>query len=200
MKHHCPRHNFIKRTLFAGLSLASLTFAWHAHALDRYTVDPEHSFSVYEYNHWGLSRQQGRFDGNTGFIELDLDNSSGSVSIDIPTALVHTGVALFDKAMRSGSFFDVEKYPHMQFRSTRLEFANDKLTKVEGTLSIKGITKPITLELIDFNCHFMPIYAKRACGANGSAKILRSDFELGRFVPFVGDEVTLYITVEAIRD
>lgn len=173
----------------------------NAHAIDRYQIDPEHTFSVFEYNHWGLSLQRGRFDKNTGTIELDTANKTGSVQFEIDTASVSTGTALFDTSLRSPSFFDAMQFPKIAFKSNALRFDDaGKLTGIDGDLTIKGITKPAKFELTQFNCRFIVIYLRSACGANGYTKILRSDFNVGRYVPFVSDEVTLYFSVEAIKE
>ncbi|MFZ6844375.1 YceI family protein [Undibacterium sp. RuTC16W] len=182
------------------IALSSLS-SFSASAADRYVIDPEHTFSVFEYSHWGLSLQRGRFDKNSGVIELDLANKTGSVQFDIDASSVSTGVALFDNNLRSASFFDAAQFPTIAFKSTSLRFDdNARLTGIDGELTIKGVTRPAKFELTQFNCRFMVLYLKSACGANGSTKILRSDFNVGRYVPFVSDEVTLYFSVEAIKE
>lgn len=168
--------------------------------VDHYAIDSDHTFASFEYSHWGLSRQQGRFNHTSGYIELDRAAGSGKVDIEIATDSVDAGSSLFDDTLRSSIFFDATTYPKISFVSTALHFNGDSLTQVEGTLTIKGITKPVTLEITQFTCRFMLIYGKQACGANGFAKILRSDYKLGSYVPFVSDEVMLYVAVEAIKD
>ncbi|MFZ6673725.1 YceI family protein [Undibacterium sp. Xuan67W] len=189
--------NHIVRCAIAISSLVSAS----SYGTDRYVIDPEHTFSVFEYSHWGLSLQRGRFDKNSGVIELDLMNKTGSVQIDIDASSVSTGVALFDNNLRSTSFFDTAQFPKIAFKSTNLRFDdNARLTGIDGELTIKGVTRPAKFELTQFNCRFIVLYLKSACGANGSTKILRSDFNVGRYVPFVSDEVTLYFSVEAIKE
>lgn len=169
-------------------------------AAERYNIDPQHTFATFEYNHFGLSMQHGRFDGTSGFIEFDQTTETGEIMIEIDATSINTGVGLFDKSLRSSDFFDAEKYPKIRFTSSRLIFDGDNLKQVEGELTIKDITRAVTLELTHFNCRFMLVYGKRTCGANGFVKILRSDYRMGRYAPFVGDEVTLYISVEAIKE
>ncbi len=181
--------------------LMSVLVSSNANAFDRYKIDSEHTFSIFEYNHWGLSLQRGRFDRNSGMIEIDFENRTGSVLIEIEANSVSTGTAVFDTALRSTRFFDAANYPKITFKSTAIVFdETQKVVAMEGELTIKGITKPIRIELSQFNCRFMPLYLKKACGANGSSRILRSDFDLGRFTPFVSDEVTLFFSVEAIKE
>lgn len=171
-----------------------------SYATDHYVIDPKHTFSSFEYQHWGLSAQRGQFDKNSGFIDLDEDNKSGSITIEIDASSVHTGSELFDNIMRSDSFFATQQFQKIIFNSTKLIFNDDKLSQVEGNLTIKDKTKPVVIDITQFNCRFMLLYLKRACGANGFTKILRSDFGVDRFIPFVSDEVTLYFSVEGIKE
>ncbi|MFZ6757186.1 YceI family protein [Undibacterium sp. Ji50W] len=183
-----------------ALALITLAGCLPAMALDRYLVDTEHTFSSFEYKHWGLSMQRGRFDKNTGSIELDTDNKSGSLQIDIDADSINTGSDAFNKILRSEGFFDVQKYPKILFQSSKLIFNEDKLVQVEGDLTIRDIKRPVKVDITHFECRFMILYLKRACGANGYTKILRSDYGVGRYVPFVSDEVTLSFSVEAIKE
>lgn len=173
------------------------TSAW---AGDLYKIDPEHTFSYFEYNHWGLSLQRGRFDKSLGTIELDLAARTGSIDLQIETASVSTGSDIFNKILGSDNFFDAASYPKIIFKSTSMQFNEERPVRVDGELTIKGVTRPVSLEITRFECRFMLIYLKQACGANGFTKILRSDFNIGRYVPFVSDEVTLYFSVEGIRE
>ncbi|MFZ6656316.1 YceI family protein [Undibacterium sp. TJN19] len=179
--------------LLSGLSMTAI-------AADKYQVDPEHTFSYFEYQHWGLSVQRGRFDKNSGSIEIDTASKTGSLQIAIDADSINTGTETFNKILRSESFFNAEKYPKISFQSNRMVFNEDRLVQVEGDLTIKDVTRKVTVDITQFECRFMILYLKRACGANGSTKILRSDFGVGRYVPFVSDEVTLSFSVEAIKD
>lgn len=165
-----------------------------------YHIDPEHTFSSFEYMHWGLSLQRGRFDKNFGTIELDAAAKTGAIDIQIEAASISTGSELFNSVLRSNGFFDVANHPKIIFKSTGMQFDDDRPVRAVGELTIAGITKPVSLEITRFHCRFMILYLKPACGANGFAKILRSDFNLGRYVPFVSDEVTLHFSVEGIRE
>lgn len=186
------------RLLSPLLLCATLLAPWTVQAGQRYQIDPLHSFSSFEYSHWGLSYQRGRFDRTSGSIELDLAERSGSVSLEIDATSISAGSEAFDKVLRSDSFFDVAQYPRISFNSTRLVFVEDQLKQVEGQLTIKDVTRPVTVEVTRFACRFMIVYLKRACGANGQAAILRSDYHMGAYAPFVSDEVTLYFSIEGI--
>jgi polyisoprenoid-binding protein YceI len=189
------RLGFGKRVIVLMLLCACIP----ASSEDVYDIDPQHTFSSFEYTHWGLSRQQGRFDSTAGYIAFNSENNAVEVRIEIDATSLNTGTGEFDKTLRSADFFDVENYPKITFTSSRLQFEGERLTEVEGDLTIKGITRPIVLKIDHYHCRFMLIYGKRACGANGTAKILRSEFDMGRFTPFVSDRISLYIMVEAVR-
>ncbi len=180
--------------------LAVATTTSNGFAADRYIIDPEHTYSSFEYRHWGLSDQRGRFDNNSGSIDLDLAARTGAINILIDTASVSTGSETFNKVLRSDNFFDADTYPQISFKSSNMRFDGDKLVQVDGDLTIRGVTKPASFEITHFNCRFMFIYFKQACGANGYTRILRSDFGVGRYVPFVSDEVTLSFSVEGIKE
>ena len=80
------------------------------------------------------------------------------------------------------------------------KFEGDKLASINGELTIKGVTKPVTLAVASFNCAPHPFTKKEVCGANASTTIKRSEFNAGKNVPAVSDEVTLNIVVEAIKE
>lgn len=194
-------HSLVNKLL--GFVVACVGYAGShlANAADRYVIDSTHTYSMFEYMHWGLSIQQGRFDKNSGWIELDVDKRTGRVDLVIDATSISTGSGLFDTALRSSSFFETEVYPVIQFKSDNLVFDDaGKVIAIEGDLNIKNISKKVRFELTHFHCRFMPMYFKTACGANGYAKILRSDFGLGRYAPFVSDEVSLSFAIEAIRE
>ncbi|KAF3995917.1 YceI family protein [Glaciimonas immobilis] len=195
-----PRLVNINSLFFLLIALTFSAVSVAASAAEHYTIDPEHTFVSFEYSHWGLSMQRNRFDRSAGYIALDQPSGPGEIMIEIDAASVNTGTELFNKILRASDFFDAEKYPKIRFTSSHLFFDGDNLKQVEGELTIKDVTRTVSLEVTSFNCRFMVLYGKRACGANGFVKILRSDYHLGRFVPFVSDEVTLHIVVEAIKD
>ena len=188
--------NAIYTGLASGLALLCMTGT----AADHYLIDPQHSNAGFAYQHWGLSTQGGRFDRTAGTIDLDPIAKTGTIEVVIDAASVSTGTDEFNKALRGADFFDVANHPDIRFHSSQLQFDGDRLIRLDGDLTIKGITKPVVLDIGQFNCRFMLIYGRHTCGANGSARILRSAFNMGRYVPFVGDEVVLYFSVEGIHE
>lgn len=181
--------------LFA-LALTSVT-ASHA-APTTYQVDGSHTFPRFSYSHFGLSTQLSSFKNTSGTIIFDSTAKTGSVDITIDMNSVNTGVADFDGHLRGEDFFDTAKYPTATFKSTRVLFDGDKPARVEGLLTIKGITKPATLTVTSFLAMEHPMAKKPAIGANAYTEIKRSDFNAGKYAPYVGDEVRIDIALEAI--
>lgn len=183
-------------SLAIAATLSTAAFA----APETYVIQNAHTFPRFEYNHLGYSNQVSRFDKTSGTIVIDRVAKRGSVDVVIDTTSVNTGFALFNEHIQGEDLFDTAKYPTITFKSKKLKFDGDKLASVEGDLTIKGVTKPVTLTLASFHCMPHPMLKKDACGANATTKIKRSDFNVSKHVPYVSDEVTLTIPVEAIKE
>lgn len=168
-------------------------------APETYVIEPTHSMPRFEYSHFGYSIQLSRFDKVSGSITLDRAKKTGSVDVTIDAKSVNTGYPLFTGHIQGQDFFDTENYPTLAYKSHKVKFDGDKVVAVEGDLTVKGITKPVTLTVNSFLCMPHPMLKKAACGATATAKIKRSDFNMGKHAPYVGDEVTLTIPVEAIK-
>jgi polyisoprenoid-binding protein YceI len=180
--------------------LGSLFLASAFAVVDVYERDPDHTFAWFEFNHLGYSTQRDRFDKVDATITLDLDNQVGSVDVSIDVQSISTGSLLFDQVLRSDMFFDAERFPVITFKSSRLNFGKfDDVTAVEGNLTVKGITRPVTLTVTHFKCMMHPMLRKPACGLNATGKVKRSEFNLGRFVPLIRDEITLHVSMEALK-
>jgi polyisoprenoid-binding protein YceI len=180
--------------LAVGVSLSA------AAAPEIYAIDGSHTFPRFEYSHFGYSNQVSRFDKTSGKIVLDRAAKTGSVDVVIDTTSVDTGFSLFNGHIQGEDFFDTKKFPTITFKSSKLHFAGDKLSAVDGDLTIKGISKPVTLEVTSFQCMLHPMLKKDACGANAVTRIKRSEFNNGKYAPYVGDDVTLTIAVEAVKE
>lgn len=176
-------------TFFAGQAVA---------APQTYTVDSSHTFPRFSYNHMGLSKQVLSFKKTTGTVVLDKEAKDANVDIIIDMTSVNTGVNAFDGHIQGADFLDTAKFPTATFKSTKVVFDGDKPVSIEGDLTIKGVTKPVTLNITSFFNGPHPMLKKDAVGANATAVISRTAFNAGRFAPGVGDEVTLDIALEAV--
>lgn len=165
-----------------------------------FTFDPQHTFPHFSYDHFGMTNQHLRFDKATGSVTLDQEAKKADVDVVIDMKSISTGFEAFDSGIQKEDFFNTKKYPEATFKSTKVNFDGDKPTSIEGDLTIKGITKPITLEISSFTRKEHPLLKKDTIGVEASGKLKRSDFDAGKFVPLVGDEVTLNIVVEAMAE
>ena len=187
------------KRLAISLVLASLAGSVFA-APETFNVDPGHTAPRFEYSHLGYSNQLHSFDKTSGKIVFDREAKTGSVDIVIDTKSVNTGFPLFNEHIQGEDFFNTAKYPTITFKSTSVKFEGDKPVTVEGNLTVKGVTKPVTLTVTSFLAMPHPMLKKDAIGANAVTKIKRSEFNMGKYAPYVSDDVTLSIAVEAVKE
>ena len=169
-------------------------------APETYVLEAHHTFPSFSYTHLGFSTQQSRFDKTTGKVTIDRAAKTGSLDVSIDTKSVNTGSELFNGHIKGEDYLSVEKFPAITFKSSSFKFDGDKVAAITGDLTIKGVTKPVTLTVSWFNCAPHPFTKKDVCGANASTKIKRSEFNAGKNAPAVSDEMTLSIAVEAIKE
>lgn len=168
-------------------------------APETYVVDGSHTYPRFSYSHLGFSTQLSRFNTTTGKVVFDKAAKTGSVDIEIDAKSVDTGSTLFNQHIQGEDFLDTAKYPKAMFKSTNVVFEGDKPTKIEGNLTIKGVTKPVILTVTSFQAMPHPMQKKDAIGANAYTSIKRSEFNAGKYAPNVGDEVRIDIAIEAIK-
>lgn len=183
--------------LMAGIT-ASATPALAAP--ETYALDSSHTFPRFSYSHFGLSTQLSRFNKTTGTLVIDKAAKTAKVDIVIDTTSVDTGFATFDEHIQGADFLDTAKYPTATFKSNKVRFEGDKPVALDGELTIKGITKPVTLTITRFTSMMHPMLKKEAVGADAFVVIKRSEFNAGKYAPHVGDEVTINIAVEAVKN
>lgn len=186
--------------LTSVLALAGALAAPAIAAPETYVLDGAHTFPRFSYSHLGYSIQMSRFNKTSGKITFDKEAKSGAVDIVIDAKSVDTGNATFDEHIQGEDFLDTAKYPTATFKSTRVIFSGDKPSHIEGLLTLKGVTRPVTLTVNSFLAQFHPMLKRDAIGANATVTVKRSDFNAGKYAPFVGDDVRIDIAVEAIKE
>jgi len=180
----------------------------NAVASDSYSIDPYHTFVHFEVDHLGgMSRLRGHFGKSSGKLTLDPAAKSGSLDVAVQTASVTTGdgdkgsrARSRDEHLRSPDFFNVAEFPAMTFKSTKVVYKGDQPASVEGNLTLLGVTKPLVLNIDRWKCAPNPNSKKDMCGGNASGTMKRSDFGMKFGIPGVGDELALWIEVEAYKD
>ncbi|MEN9995281.1 MAG: Protein YceI [Pseudomonadota bacterium] len=183
----------------AALAFASIAATSAIAAPKTFEVDGSHTFPRFAYSHFGYSTQVSRFDNTTGTVVFDADAKTGSVDITIDMKSVNTGFADFNGHIQGEDFLDTAKFPKATFKSTKVNFQDSKPASIEGLLTIKGVSKAVTLTVTSFQAMAHPMLKKDAIGANAFTVIKRSEFNAGKYAPYVGDEVRIEIALEAIQ-
>ena len=188
-------------TRFAPLALiAALTAAPAFAEAEKYVLDPSHSQIVFTYNHLGYSTSTGMFSGFDGEIQFDQANpAASSVTVAFPVKTMLTGwQARFDHFM-SPDFFDATEDEMVSFTSTGIEVTGEKTAKITGDLTLNGVTKSVVLDAVLNQAGEHPMDKKPWAGFSATTTLIRSDYNLGAFAPFVSDEVQVAISVEASK-
>ena len=189
-----------KFTRFAAVIALATGLATPALAApETYVIDPTHTFARFSYSHFGLSTQLSKFNKTSGTVVLDKAARTAAVDIVIDTTSVDTGYATFNEHIQAPDFLDTAQFPTATFKSTKVDFAGDKPTAIHGNLTIKGVTRPVTLKVTNFVNMPHPMLKKDAIGADATTVIKRSEFNAGKYAPNVGDEVTISVALEAVR-
>ncbi len=171
----------------------------------RYEQDATHTIIQFTWNHNRLSNMSGRFLEHEGVFELDFDKPSKSrVEFTIKADSIWTGVGKLDEDMKSKRLFDVDNHPEIKFVSTAARKTGLERGQLAGELTIKGITKPVTLYIdVNYNGpHIFPNVEKykgaQLAGLTIKARVNRSDFDLGMAVPWIADEIDIVINTELV--
>ena len=163
-------------------------------------LDPPHSAAQFSVKHMGISTVRGTFTKLSGTAHYDpADVKNDSVDVTIEAASVDSRVEMRDNDLRSDHFFDVQKYPTITFKSTKVESAGDDKLKIIGDLTIRGITKSVTL---DVDGPSKPVNDGRGrlhMGVSASTKVNRTDFGMTGYQGMVGNDVTLTIDAELVQ-
>jgi polyisoprenoid-binding protein YceI len=187
------------RHWLTAITVSSAVTAPALSAPETFVVDPTHTYPRFSYDHFGLSTQLSKFTKTSGKVILDKAAKTASVEIDIDMKSVDTGYATFNEHIQAEDFLDTNKFPKATFKSTKVIFDGDKPASIEGNLTIKGITKPVTLKVNRYVNKPHPMRKVDVIGADASTVIKRSDFNAGKFAPAVGDEVTITVAIEALK-
>jgi polyisoprenoid-binding protein YceI len=172
-----------------------------AFAADTYTIDPNHTYPSFEADHMGgVSVWRGKFTKTTGTVTLDRAAKTGSVDITVDASTIDFGHAKMNEHAKGPEMFDVAKFPTAVYKGTAVKFDGDKPVSVEGTLTLHGVTKPVTLAIDKFKCIQHPMLKREVCGADATATFDRADFGVDYGAKYGFSTVTkLAIQVEAIK-
>ncbi|NEX92484.1 YceI family protein [Caulobacter sp. 17J65-9] len=165
-----------------------------------YAIDPAHSKITWKVSHLGYSTYVGQFAKVEGVLHLDAKSPAASkINVTIDTTSLGTLNPALDKHVKSSEFLDVEKFPVATFNSTQVQPTGPKTAKVTGDLTLRGVTKPVSVDVQFNQAGTNPLDKRYSLGFAGEARIKRSDFGITTYIPAVGDEVTLEIEAELKR-
>lgn len=169
---------------------------------DTYVIDTEgrHYYAGFQISHLGFSTMHGRFDTVSGTINYDETNPANShVSVKVDVASINTNMEQRDAHLKSPDFFNAEEFSEITFVSTKLVKTGEKTGKMTGDLTMMGVTKSITLDTTLINVGANPFSDAPTAAWSARGTIKRSDFGSKYGAPAIGDEVTLIIDIEALK-
>jgi len=197
--------HYLARVISAAALVTVLSMPGTA-ATSSWQIDPNHSAAQFAVRHLAISTVRGAFTKVSGTVQLDdKDITKSSVDVTIDTASVDTRVEARDKDLRSDHFFDVEKYPTITFKSTKVEQVEAGKLKVTGDLTIHGVTKQAVLDVEGPTAPVKDPWGNQRAAVNATTKINRQEFgmkwntkmDTGGLV--VGDDVAITIDAEMVQ-
>jgi len=168
---------------------------------ERYVLDASHSQILFSYEHLGFSTTYGMFSGFEGEIMFDEANpENSSVTVSMPVTSMFTGWEQRDTHFMSADFFDAAASEDLvSFTSTAIELTGEDSALITGDLTLNGITRSVVLDAHLNQAGMHPMEQKPWAGFDARTTLLRSDYGVGAFAPFVSDEVEVRISIEAMK-
>jgi len=169
-------------------------------ATSTWQIDPAHTAAQFAVKHLMTSTVRGQFKGVTGTVVWDdQDVTRSSVNVTIDATTIDTGTAPRDADLRSANYFDVAKYPTLTFKSTKIEQAGSGKLKVTGDLTIHGVTKSVVLEVDGPSAVIKDPWGNARSAIAATTKVNRQDFGVSGGAGAVGDDISITIDMEMIK-
>ena len=166
----------------------------------QYVLDASHSQVLFSYEHLGFSTTFGVFSGFDGTINFDeADPARSSVTVSMPVMSMFTGWEKRSEHFMSDDFFGATEGDMITFASTSIEVTGDATAKITGDLTMNDVTKSVVLDAKLNQKGDHPQAGKPWVGFDATTTVLRSDFDLGLYAPYVSDEVAVKISIEAMK-
>jgi polyisoprenoid-binding protein YceI len=184
--------------ILIGAAASAIAFAASASAVE-YKVDPDHTYPSFAADHMGLDQWRGKFNSTSGTILLDRQKGEGTVELSIDAASIDYGLDKLNEWATGPQLLDVAKFPRATYKGKLTGFHDGVPSRVEGDLTLHGVTRPVALDIAMFKCIPHPMLKRELCGAEAKGSIRRDEFGLdsGKEYGFSMD-VALDIQVEAI--
>ena len=167
----------MKRIVLAPL--AAFVCAAAVAAPVTYVLDPKHTYPSFAADHMGgLSVWRGKFTETSGKVVYDKAAKAGTIDVSVNMSSVDFGNQKLNEHAQSPELFDIAKYPTATYSGKFTKFDASGPTQAEGTFTLHGVSKPLTLKINSFMCKPNPMTKKEVCGADASASFDRSDYGL----------------------
>jgi polyisoprenoid-binding protein YceI len=190
--------------MFRKFIVCSAVFVFTSSAfaqVETWKIDPAHSAAQFSVRHLGISTVRGEFKKVSGSANYDPgDPAKTSIEATIDATTIDTRVDKRDNDLRGPEFFDVQKYPTITFKSKRTEAGGTGKLKITGDLTIHGVTKEVVLDVDGPTPQIKDPKGNSHMGASATTKINRKDFGVSGAPTVAGDEVSITIDVELIKD
>ena len=163
-----------------------------------FVIDPDHTFPSFEADHMGVSVWRGKFNRSQGRVVLDREAGSGTLEVDVDVASIDFGLDTMNEHARAAEMFDVARFPQARYRAALEGFKDGEPTRAVGELTLRGVTRPLTLDISHFHCTPHPLHQRELCGADVHGTLQRDTFGIVAGKDYGFDmTVTLRIQVEA---
>lgn len=190
-----------RRMLSTTAALAALALAQPALATETYVFDQAHTNIQFHWDHFGFSTTSAEFEEFSGELQFDPENTANSsVDVTIDLDSVDSGFETFNGHLtEKGEWFDTDRHPEATFTSTDIKELGQNRLRVTGDLTLKGITREVTLETTINKIGQHPVSEAKTIGFDATTTVSRSAFDMGQYAPSVGDEVTITVSSEMQR-
>ena len=180
--------------------LTIFTLATGIASATHYKIDSHHANARFAIDHFGTSTNVGGFYGLEGVVQFDKAKRMGAVDVRIPVKNLQSSSNQFTQHLKSADLFNVEQHPEIRFVSEKFVFKGDKVTAVEGRLTLLGKTHPVTLKATKFNCYQSPMLKTEVCGGDFETVIDRTLWGMNYLVNAgMAKSVKLDIQIEAAK-
>jgi polyisoprenoid-binding protein YceI len=164
-----------------------------------YTLESGHTYPSFEVSHMGLSMWRGKFNKTAGKVWLDRQAKAGRMDVTIDTRTVNFGLAVMDQRAQNEDWFDTASYPTATYKADSMTFNGDVPAVVNGLLTIRGITKPVKMDIVRFKCMMHPMLKREVCGGSARAEFDRREYGMTHDIFDNDGSVRLQIEFEAFR-
>jgi polyisoprenoid-binding protein YceI len=164
-----------------------------------YVIDPGHTVATFEALHQGTSTQRGRVMAKEGSVTLDRAARTGKAEVLLDAASVSVASSALEGVLKSARAFNVAQFPVIRFVGTTFTFQGDKVTAVDGMLTVLDHTQPVSLKATRFNCYENGQLKREVCGGDFETTVQRSHLGLGLSPGGAADDVRVLLQVEGIR-